>query len=117
MKLALLNNTTKRIIMSKHKIPGGPRWDAAPGSRPDREQDLPALFAVAVMLALALRLSRWPHKAVRALMRHAIEEPFEDPAVTQTTFLLPPESSGGARRPAVTLGRLLGLARISHPNK
>jgi hypothetical protein len=110
MKLALLNNTTKRIIMPKYKIPGGPRWDAAPGSRRDAEQDLPALFAMAVMLALALRLSRWPHKAVRALLRHAIAEPFDDPAVMQTTFLLPPESSGGARRPAVTLGRLLGLA-------
>jgi hypothetical protein len=96
--------------MSKYKISEGPQWDAAPGSRRDPKQDLPALFAVAVMLAQALRLSRWPRNAVRALLRHTAAEPFDDPAVMQTTFLLPPESSGGARRPGVTLGRLLGLA-------
>jgi hypothetical protein len=110
MRDAVLNNTTKRIIMSKYKIPGGPRWDDAPGSWRDPERGLPALFAVAVMLAQALRLSRWPRDAVRALLRHTAAEPFDDPAVMQTTFMLPPEHPGGARRPAVTLGRLLGLA-------
>jgi hypothetical protein len=110
MRDAELNNTTERIIMSKYKVPGGPQRDDAPGSRRDSRQDLPPLFAMAMMLAEALRLSRWPRDAVRALVRHAAAEPFDDPAVMQTTFLLPPESSGGARRPAVTLGRLLGQA-------
>jgi hypothetical protein len=96
--------------MAKNKIPGGPQWDDAPGSWRDPERSLPALFAVAVMLAEALRLSRWPRDAVRALLRHAAAEPFDDPAVMETTFLLPPEPSVGARRPAVTLGHLLGLA-------
>jgi hypothetical protein len=96
--------------MSGIRLPDGPQGDDAPGSRRDPKQDLPALFAVAVMLAQALRLSVWPRDAVRALLRHAAAEPFDDPAVMQTTFLLPPESSGGARRPAVALGRLLGLA-------
>jgi hypothetical protein len=96
--------------MSKYKIPGGPQWDDAPGSWRDPERDLPALFTVAVMLAQTLRLSRWPRDAVRALLRHAAAEPFDDPTVMVTTFLLPPEPSVGARRPAVTLGHLLGLA-------
>jgi hypothetical protein len=49
---------------------------------------------------LALRLRRWPRDAVCALLRHSAAEVFDDPAVMETTFLLPPKPPGDLAKSA-----------------
>jgi hypothetical protein len=71
---------------------------------------MPVLTSTVRMLAQALRLDGCPDNAIIALLRHAVAEPFIDPAVMRTRLRLPPDGRGGPRWPCIALGRLLGLA-------